>query len=1437
MRELDTSLDTILTALRDLEFISSELKSLEHRLTVMKELASTVNRIMGYTFIEPQTMLGPRAMELYLDRAYIHGDIKADFAIDRYQYLIERAEAFIAGLKREGVAIVDAEQAIKGAKEFVKHRELAQCDKALRDTIERVNNSRNKFIDGKLNAAVTELETIQSIFEKLNVKVETLDERLTDIKEFIDTKNHASALEMLNNIISLSHKLRDELITNKLNEVTVVIEKLVMQLETYGTDTNEIRSSIEDCRAKISGCDFGGAMKIVKRLEGTVKGEIYKRKRAVLIENISTLTSKLEDASARGVDVRRARNLLMSAKASLHRKDFELALKTTEACQQLLAELIDAHEKNVELLRKNAQEVIRFAKTLILEAEKVGANTIIPADIIRKAEAAFDAQRYAEAKEIARRAEKIATDLKDKAQYRVADEAIAACKSTITELKSYNINVKAMEKLVEDALHALNDRNYGKVDFLVTTINDECAKLKATHLELRAKSLIVELQEKLDSMKADGIKPSDELTKLWADAATYFKSYEYEAAIEASIKCREAIDAFIIQHKLAKYNERVAELKRDIDQLMDKGVENLEKVKQLFAALQNALKKEDFDTVDKLLADTRTELERARKAWEEAEAKKLKHKLEREKALDTLTATKTVITELGQLGIDTESFQRDLDGLVSAFDAEKFDIIISKGTKLIQSVEERKQAYYKESVEEKVNVMTQKLERAKALGVRIDKFSKQLATIENDIERHEYTRALTAIDKALGELEQKIEYQELVNKFKALRKSIHELNQLGVDVKPILSLMQTVKPLLRSRDLASARKIVIEVETTIADERQKYERAQAERELAKFEASLMDAEKRGVDIGSSKQLLIDAKSAFANADYNAVADKLKHADKCLKDAVEKYERELKKLKAKYTREVQVLKSIAAELQILGEDTTVLESAIRRVEDTIKTEKLDLIEKHVEEAKRIAIVAKKGYDTRKAKSTINSVETALNKLKNLGIPVDIGKLDRKLRLMRDAYGREDYRKVDTIGLQCNKDIEDIIRKNVHSIVSDVNAKMALAKEYKLDVTKISEKVHELSAINITSETIDKICSTAMDTVKSIDDTLHAYAKACITDIKKRIERMDIDDMQKRDLRIKISMIDDLLAKREYSLVLKQSDRLKGKLRELEREVVPEDLQKVGATIADLKKFIVLDDAEKRYKLAQAALEDKDYTLAQTYLFETKEHIENAKKCAYPLISVKIVTGKIQLGVWNKVELSIKNKGNADARQVEVNLAGPVSIQGIAPVKYLKAGDTVGIPIGLLAEKGGDIPLMMSIRCLRALDGQKWELEDVLWLKLKPPEVEVPPAIEARGIEYVDKHVIKPRKKIYKCHICLGTIKKMVDVINCECGKSFHESCATRVGTCPLCTRQFILPKVKVTSSARAPEMQQELRYCPICGERVWFVELYQQWYCYLCQRSV
>lgn len=61
----------------------------------------------------------------------------------------------------------------------------------------------------------------------------------------------------------------------------------------------------------------------------------------------------------------------------------------------------------------------------------------------------------------------------------------------------------------------------------------------------------------------------------------------------------------------------------------------------------------------------------------------------------------------------------------------------------------------------------------------------------------------------------------------------------------------------------------------------------------------------------------------------------------------------------------------------------------------------------------------------------------------------------------------------------------------------------------------------------------------------------------------------------------------------------------------------------------------------------------------------------------------------------------------------------------------------------------------------------------------------PRVDKRRKPY--KHT---QKEVTKCNICLGYIKPTLPLITCVCSKSYHVSCATRTGECPICGTELL-----------------------------------------------
>jgi len=78
---------------------------------------------------------------------------------------------------------------------------------------------------------------------------------------------------------------------------------------------------------------------------------------------------------------------------------------------------------------------------------------------------------------------------------------------------------------------------------------------------------------------------------------------------------------------------------------------------------------------------------------------------------------------------------------------------------------------------------------------------------------------------------------------------------------------------------------------------------------------------------------------------------------------------------------------------------------------------------------------------------------------------------------------------------------------------------------------------------------------------------------------------------------------------------------------------------------------------------------------------------------------------------------------------------------------------------------------------------------------PRLIKVPKGQKRRPASRMVKMRTRPQVKAVKvtgqakCDICLGVIKKDLPSVLCGCGQRFHNSCAMRVGECPICGRKL------------------------------------------------
>lgn len=214
-------------------------------------------------------------------------------------------------------------------------------------------------------------------------------------------------------------------------------------------------------------------------------------------------------------------------------------------------------------------------------------------------------------------------------------------------------------------------------------------------------------------------------------------------------------------------------------------------------------------------------------------------------------------------------------------------------------------------------------------------------------------------------------------------------------------------------------------------------------------------------------------------------------------------------------------------------------------------------------------------------------------------------------------------------------------------------------------------------------------------------------------------------------------------------------------------------KAESTIRNGKKFgIDMRPAER--KLADAmAMFKENLPEAIRSAEESYRLAWEAMESFAPSLDATLDIGSAQVNEWTEASLSLRNVGKGLAKNVRVRILGDAVTEEIPEVLAIraKAQETLRIRIKMTAP--GSVPLAIQITAHRVFDDKEYVREIVAHAEVSGESREAPSPgegdVEAR------------------CPICRGLIKSGYAVMQCACGRDFHEACASRVGRCPVCFR--------------------------------------------------
>ncbi len=364
-------------------------------------------------------------------------------------------------------------------------------------------------------------------------------------------------------------------------------------------------------------------------------------------------------------------------------------------------------------------------------------------------------------------------------------------------------------------------------------------------------------------------------------------------------------------------------------------------------------------------------------------------------------------------------------------------------------------------------------------------------------------------------------------------------------------------------------------------------------------------------------------------------------------------------------EVAEMERLLGEAKEAGAETSEVEELLAKAANSLETD-MELAWTLLSKAKTRARESQEQLVER-MKLLVEQTDEAVERLRGLG--ADAGPSEILLKEAREAFGAGRYDKVEQIA--------DNVRSTLERIQQE-----SMAKKVEGDLGGLIQEMEKARG-----EGID--VSRAEAYLVKIEDAL----------MRKNFRAVD-DHMRRAR---------DALRDERKRAILKRSK---------------EEMEKVTQMLMEAKAFgAEAGEAEglllrAREALAEGRADDLDALVRQAGAV-ARQRLQAFLEDRYPRLFVSVPDMGLQADSWNRFVIEFANKGNLAAKDIDVRVEGDADVRGLKRIPRLDPNEKKRVEIGLRPKAPGPLPLDVSVRYLRPLDGREYELTDSKQLRAERP----------------------------------------------------------------------------------------------------------------------
>ena len=1282
---------------------------------------------------------------------------------DEGQRFLEEADAFLRLAIEVGADPTRVQSLVERSRYEMDRGEF---EKAV-DTAKGARGDAEKLLQRTLELRAADFHRLVRQAEEIGASTAGAQEAYRGVEGALREQRFGDAHASLRRALQLIHDAQFQTV---LATVARSREKFVTA-RAVGSDISGALEKLNQARAALQAGRFREALDQARAADAEV--DRIAGDASDLMQRIQAVARGIAEGERDGLNTAATRQLMDAARSSMERRDLEACRQQVEAAGEELA--------RAEYDR--AMESIEQAEFIMSAGQRAGADLGASQRALEEAIGAAKKRDYRGAirQGVASR------NAAEAAVLKLASDRIAGVKAAMTYMGAESGSVRS---LYEKAEGGLSSR-----DFEATFVYlEEAEKLIEGRTRDRAMAFVqdlralVELGDSLGANTRDAaavmreIAPLAEKGRFAETLAARERSLKRVAALVEdlfNLVKEKVVEAKSLNLEIGEMREllKKARLAADTEdyagalgllQDCDRAAEEAMKLhKQTYATIS---------TVAALIADAKRKggevtgqlemLLEAKRAFEAAEyaksmdlANRARDDTQRTMMLyvagQQVKNAREKVELAARVGVESPHLRALLDEAREAMKNKDYEAALALG----QRVERESIGILREKVTGLLTAAETLLSGGE--GAEVAEYEQSIRRARDLVQKEDWAAAADIAAGVRGKLESlKKKGEEVQVAVKRAEDLVAEVEAMNIEVPNSRKLLEQAKRAVRSGQPSQAAELAGRCLEEIARERD----VSIQRTIQRFEDSLAQARKAGVNTRAADRVLEKAKEELKASRYRQALALAMQSEKETERASVQQEMASKAI-ATAERKLQGFKTPAPTI------TKLVADAKRAFEEGDYVLALDLAIRSGDELSKLREVREDTGEVRGAAEKVVAVARSI-----LG---NVGPLEQTLAEAAAAMAGGDIARGQRMYQQL---LETTVRLCTDRIAAQVQAtteRVGRAGRLGLDVRPFEARLAEARAAAQAED-----FGRAFEVLTAVDREAKAGAEARVADAWKAASEAL---RRARESGVATAEAEARLGRARQSL---GSGDLEGALREIQDSLQhlppPPGLARPAGDFMDLVQRAEaslkaahrfgIDVREAEQTLSEAIhLKGTDPARARALAAQALQAGELATEAFAPKIEASLDKTQVQAGEWLETAIVLRNVGRALAKDVRVKVLGDVQTEGGLEAALIKAKGEEKLPVRLKVEGKGTVPVVLEVTSVRVLDGK--DHTDQITVEMQ--------VVEAATAAPADEAVPILAEIESKCPACLGKIRVGLAIAKCECGRDYHQLCASRAGTCVAC----------------------------------------------------